>query len=62
MLDMVSGSDKEKLTAMKAALETLKAKTIRFSARTCPDPQLWEKPGRGSRKDGVGGAVPVLVR
>ena len=59
MLDMVSGSDKDKLLGMKAALETLKAKTIRFSARTCPEVQQkekpWEKGAKSVRKEGVGG-------
>ena len=61
MLDMVSGSDKDKLLAMKAALETLKAKTIRFSARTCGDMQQKEKVKKGARKDGVGGNHDVLT-
>ena len=33
-LDMVSGVDKEKLLGIKVALETMKTKVIRFSART----------------------------
>jgi len=38
MLDNISGSDKDKLISIKSKLETMKARTIRFNARTCTDP------------------------
>ena len=36
-LDLIGGRDKEKLLGIKSKLETMKAKTLRFSARTMVD-------------------------
>ena len=38
MLVMIVGRDREKLITMKAKLETLKARTVQFSARTTSEP------------------------
>ena len=58
MLDMVTGRDKDRLLGIKAKLETLKAKTIRFSARTCSDPPAKVPPIRDPKRNG-GAAGPA---
>ena len=61
MLDMVAGRDKDRLLGIKAKLETLKARTIRFSARTCSDlPARAPPPKDPPKKTGAGASVANL--
>ena len=57
-LDMVSGADKDKLLGIKASLETMKAKTIRFSARTASSAS--DVKNKGKPKENPGSASNVV--